>query len=116
MCHLPIFERAIAFEVCISQSYQALELLATASKLPVFDKKDGSKEKRLYQLYIQSKHMDRMIEGGQIPTQATAALWITNEGIECSGSALSFEELIALFKWITEAADQIARFELGKEA
>lgn len=110
----PYFRALLHFELCISQTYQALELFATASNLNVFDKKDGSREERLYQLYIKSKHMDRMIEAGHIPTEATATIWITNEGMECSGATLSFEELSSLFKWITETADRIARFEFGK--
>ena len=93
----PYFRALLHFEVCISQTYQALELLAMASKKKVFDKGDGSKEERLYRLYIQAKHTDRMIESGQIPTQATTSVWITNVGLECDGAALSFDELLALF-------------------
>jgi hypothetical protein len=110
----PYFRALLHFEVCLSQGYQALEMLGTASGHHVFDKKDDSNEARLYRLYIQSKHMDRMIESGQIPEQATAALWITNEGIECSGASLSFEELLSLLQWIAEMADRIARFEFGR--
>jgi hypothetical protein len=109
----PYFRALLHFEVCISQSYQALELLATASRRDVFDKKDGSKEERLHRLYIRSKHMDKMIEGGQIPTEATAAIWITNQGLECSSASLSFEELLSLLKWIMEMADRISRFDVG---
>jgi hypothetical protein len=112
----PYFNALLHFEVCISQSYQALELLATASRRNVFDKKDGSKEERLHGLYIRSKHMDKMIDGGQIPTEATAALWITNQGLECSSAALSFEELLSLLKWVAEMADRISRFEFGSDS
>jgi hypothetical protein len=112
----PYFRALLHFEVCISQSYQALELLATASRRDVFDKKDGSKEERLYRLYIRSKHMDKMIETGQIPTEATAALWITNQGLECSNAALSFEELLSLLKWVAEMADRISRFDFGSNS
>jgi hypothetical protein len=111
----PYFRALLHFEVCISQSYQALELLATASGRDVFDKKDGSKEERLHGLYIRSKHMDKMIEGGQIPTEATAALWITNQGLECSSASLSFKELLSLLKWIMETADRISRFDFGND-
>jgi hypothetical protein len=110
----PYFKALLNFEVCIGQTYQALELLATAGKTKVFDPKDGSKEERLHRLYIQSKHMDRMIDGGQIPTQATAALWITNQGLECKGAALSFEELLSLMNWIGEIAERIAKHNFGK--
>src|SRR5581483_5696116 len=104
----PYFRSLLHFEVCISQSYQALELLATASGFDVFDNNDGSKEERLYRLYVRSKHMDKMIESGQIPIEATSALWLTNDGIECSVASLSLEELLSLLKWIAETANRIA--------
>jgi hypothetical protein len=88
------FRALLNFEVCISQCYQAYELLATASHKTVFDKNDKSKEERLGKLYVDSKHMDRMIDGGKLPTQATAALWITNHNLESSRAILSFDELV----------------------
>jgi hypothetical protein len=112
----PYFRALLHFEVCISQCYQGLELLATASGRKVFDDGDNSNEERLYRLYIRSKHMDRMIDSGQIPTEATAALWITNQGLECSKAALSFEELLSLLKWVAGAADRISRLDLGSSS
>jgi hypothetical protein len=109
----PYFRALLNFEICVAQTYQAFELLATAGRKKVFDPNDGSKEERLHRLYIRSKHMDRMIDGGQIPTNATAALWITNEGLECKGSALLFEELVALLNWIAEVADRISKYDFG---
>jgi hypothetical protein len=110
----PYFRALLHFEVSISQCYQGLELLATGSRLrKPFDERDNSKEERLYRLYIRSKHMDRMIESGQIPTDATAALWITNQGFECSKAALSFDEFMSLLKWVAEVADRISRFDFG---
>ena len=110
----PYFRALLHFESCISLTYQGLALLATAAgeKKP-FDSGDKSKEERLYKLYIHSKHMDGIIESGQIPTDATAALWITNEGLACSKATLSFEELVSLLKWIAEMADRISKFDFG---
>jgi hypothetical protein len=110
----PYFKALLNFEVCIAQTYQALELLATAGRKNVFDRKDGSKEERLHRLYIQSKHMDQMIDGGQIPTEATAALWITDQGLECKGGALLFEELLSLLSWIAEVADGISKYDFAQ--
>jgi predicted RNA-binding Zn-ribbon protein involved in translation (DUF1610 family) len=109
----PYFKALLNFEVCISQSYQGLELLATAGRVKVFDKGDDSKEERLERLYVQSKHMDRMIVSGQIPTEATAALWITNQGLECSKAELSFEELQSILNWLAAVADRISRFDFS---
>ena len=71
-----------------------MNLLATASDTKFFEKGDGSAGERLSLLYNDSKHMDRMIDGGKIPTDATAAIWITNHGLESSRATLSFDELI----------------------
>ena len=57
--------------------------------------------------------MDGMIEGGKIPTEATAALWITNEGLECKEATLLFEELVSLLNWIAEVADRLSKYDFG---
>ena len=80
----PYFRALLHFEVCISQCYQGYELLATASGEKFFEKNDNSEGERLQVLYVDSKHMDRMIDGGKLPTEATAAIWITNHGLESS--------------------------------
>jgi hypothetical protein len=89
----PYFRALLNFEVCISQCYQGYELLATASGEKFFERNDKSEAERLHSLYVDSKHMDEMIDGGKIPTEATAALWITNHGLESSRAILSFDEL-----------------------
>jgi hypothetical protein len=58
--------------------------------------------------YVDSKHMDQMIEGGQIPTEATAALWITDRGLESSRAALSFEELLRMLLKMASFAEALA--------
>jgi hypothetical protein len=87
----PYFRALLNFEVCISQCYQGYELLATASGQKFFERNDKSEGERLNLLYVDSKHMDRMIDGGKIPTEATAAVWITNHGLESSRATLSFD-------------------------
>jgi hypothetical protein len=71
---------------------QGYELLATASGEKFFERNDKSEAERLLSLYVDSKHMDETIDGGKIPTEATAALWITNHGLESSRTILSFDE------------------------
>jgi hypothetical protein len=89
----PYFRALLNFEVCISQCCQGYELLATASGEKFFERNDKSEAERLHSLYVDSKHMGDMIDGGKIPTEATAALWITNHGLESSRATLSFDEL-----------------------
>jgi hypothetical protein len=78
----PYFRALLNFEVCISQCYQGYELPATASGEKFFEPNEKSEAGRLQMLYVDSKHIDRMIDGGKIPTEATAAIWITNHGLE----------------------------------
>ena len=64
----------------------------------LFMQNDKSDMERLHDLYIDMKHMDRMIDGGKLPNAATAGIWITNQGLEGTKarSRLSFAELVAI--------------------
>jgi hypothetical protein len=107
----PYFRALLNFEVCIAQCCQGYELLATASgeRPPQWKKKnDQSEAGRLYKLFIDSKHMDEMIDGGKLPTEATAAIWITNIGLESNRAVVTFEELFEALRHMGELADQLS--------
>jgi len=104
----PYFRALLNFEVCIAQCYQGYELLATASGRKLFKPNDKSGAERLCKLYVDSKHMDKMIDGGKLPTKATAAIWITNEGLESKRATVSFEELCRILSNIGDLADQLS--------
>jgi predicted RNA-binding Zn-ribbon protein involved in translation (DUF1610 family) len=104
----PYFRALLNFEVCIAQCYQGHELLATASKVKFFQKNDNSEAERLHTLYVDSKHMDQMIDGGRLPTEATAAIWITNLGLESSRATVTFDELFEMLRHMAELADQLS--------
>ena len=107
----PYFRALVNFEVCISQCYQGYELLARASGEQFFERNDGSEAERLQILYIDSKHMDRMIDGGKIPTEATGAVWITNRGVESNRAELSFEELLEMLLNMGRLAERLSTLE-----
>jgi len=107
----PYFRALLNFEVCISQCYQGYELLAMASGEKFFEPNDGSEAERLQILYVDSKHMDQMIDGGKIPSEATAAVRITNRGLESSRAALSFEELLEMLLNMGRLAERLATLE-----
>ena len=107
----PYFRALLNFEVCVSQCYQGYELLQTASGEKLFERDDRSEWERLWFLYQDFKHMDELIERGEIPTEATAAVWITNYGLESSRSTLSFDELIEMLLQMGRLAEQLARLE-----
>jgi hypothetical protein len=107
----PYFRALLNFEVCISQCYQGYELLAMASGEKFFEPNEKSEAERLRILYVDSKHMDRMIDGGKIPTDATAAIWITNHGLESSRATLSFDELIEMLLQMGRLAERLSKLE-----
>lgn len=102
------FRALLNLEICVSQLYQGLDLIATASNKKVFDRSDGSKEERLNKIYNASKHMNERIEKGEMPEEATSAVWITNSGLECKDAALSFGELEDLLAWAREGAQGLS--------
>ena len=107
----PYFRALLNFEVCISQCYQGYELLRRASGKNFFEQNDKSEAERLQMLYVDSKHMDRMIDGDKIPTEATAAVWITNHGLESSRAILSFDELLEMLLHMGHLAEQLSQLE-----
>jgi hypothetical protein len=104
----PYFRALLNFEVCIGQCYQGFELLERASGKRVFQKNDMSDGERLHDLYIASKHMDRMIAGNRLPTEATAAIWITNVGLESKQAKLTFDELFEILRSMGKLADEVS--------
>jgi hypothetical protein len=104
----PYFRALLNFEVCIAQCCQGYELLATASGQKFPQKNDKSEAGRVYALYIDSKHMDQMIDGGKLPTEATAAIWITNIGLESKRAAVTFDELFEALHHMGELADELS--------
>jgi len=104
----PYFRALLNFEVCISQCYLGYQLLAKAQAKPLFTKNDKSDAKRLYLLYNDSTHMDGMIAGGKVPTEATAAIWITNDGLESSRATLTFDEILAMLVHMGNIAETLS--------
>jgi hypothetical protein len=104
----PYFRALLDFEVCISQLYQALQLLRSAKGKDFFESGDGSVGERLNLMYNDSHHMESRIRDGHIPAEATAAMWITNVGLESSSSSLTFAELRDWVGAAMQYADELA--------
>lgn len=109
----PYFRSLLNFEVCISQCWQGLELFMKDSGQRLYEPDDGSGMERLHGLYIDSKHMDRMIDKGELPDAATASVWITNQGLEGTGAAsmLSFTGLVAILTSMGRCAEQLSQLK-----
>lgn len=104
----PYFRALAQIEICVSQCYQGYELLAAASGHKVYEAGSGSPEEKLQTIYVDSKHMDRMIHGEKLPITATSGIWITNVGIESSRGALSFVELHKLLHDMRNLAERVS--------
>jgi hypothetical protein len=104
----PYFLALLNFEVCVSQCYQGLELIRRRTGKKFFEEGDNSDGERMWKLYNASKHAEAKIVQGQIPREATTTVWITNEGLECSETLLSFQDLKVTLLAMSRAAEQIA--------
>ena len=107
----PYFLSLTQFEICISQCYQAYELLARAMGQQLYEPGQGSVEEKLQTVYVDSKHMDMMIHGDKLPDPATSGIWITNAGIESSRGAVSFQELHGLLGAMHSLAEKLCTIE-----
>ena len=103
----PYFKALTQLEICISQCYQGYELLATALNAKLYDHGSGSPVARLQMVYVDSKHMDRMIHGEKLPAEATSGIWITNTSIESSRGEISFTELHELLTAMHSLAEKL---------
>ena len=83
------------------------------TKEELFKPNDKSDMERLHSLYIDAKHMDRMIDGGKLPNAATASIWITNQGLEGTKatSGLSFAELVEILMSMGHLAEKLSRLD-----
>jgi len=104
----PIFAALHGFEVCLSQTCQAKVLWEKLPQTYIHDTGGGSVFERVRFLHNTSKHMDERIEKGNLPEDATAAIWITSTGLEGlkqgTGTlvTVSFRELVDLLECMSE--------------
>lgn len=103
----PYFLSLAQFEVCITQCYQGYELIASAVGAKLYKPGEDSVESRLQTVYVDSKHMDKMINGEKLPESATSGIWITNSGIESCRGSITFQELHDLLSAMHKLAEQL---------
>lgn len=111
----PYFRALGQFEICVSQAYQAYELLARAAGETIYEEGDGSREERLQKIYVDAKHMDRMISGNKLPEEATAGVWITNTGLASARAILSFTELHGILVNMHGLAEKLSRLDNSRK-
>lgn len=103
----PYFKALTHFEICVAQCYQGYELLASAMGEKLYVPGSASVDERLQIVYVDSKHMDRMIHGEKLPASATSGIWITNTGLESSRGSITFKELHDLLSQMHNLAEKL---------
>ena len=84
---------------------QVLKVVSGDETLKVFEKHDGSAEQRLNLLYNAMKHVEKRINAGQIPENATSPVWLSNRGLECTDGHLTFNETADMLRLIAKWAN-----------
>jgi hypothetical protein len=106
------------WEFYLGQSWQGYELLrrlimaATGDDgVKIFVKGDGSVAERLWLAYNSMKHVEKRIASGQVLDGTVSAVWLSNEGIECTDGCLSWTQtgdvLADLARWANMLVDPI---------
>jgi hypothetical protein len=77
----------------------------------LYESGDRSVEDRLQTLYVDSKHMDKMIDGEKFPESATSGIWITNLGLESTRGTITFQELHDLLTGMHRLAERLCTMQ-----
>ena len=104
------FHSLMLFEICVSQMYQAAELLYRPLRIKMSDV--GDDVQSLWYLYNDAKHMDQMIKGGRLPKGSPCGSWITNTGLGSSRDSMTFKELCQMLEELANYADQFVEMAM----
>lgn len=96
------------FEVAASLAYHAYDTLRTVVQKNLFTQADGSPLQRLNRLQNISKHANKELWRGDIPDNLSVQIWVTNSGIECHDTALSFTEFAELLQELAKLAEVLS--------
>ena len=96
------------FEVAASLAYHAYDTVRTLVQTDLFTQADGSPLQRLNRLQNISKHANKELWRGDIPDNLSVPIWVTNSGIECHDTALSFTEFAELLQELAKLAEVLS--------
>lgn len=100
------------WEQFLAAAWHALETLRYAAVVGrLYEPGDSSIAERLHDIYKQTKHTESRITSGQMPPQASLAVWLCNSGLRSNDSELTFAEtgeiVAKLGDWAHVAADSL---------
>jgi len=102
------------FEAAMSLAYQAFETTRTMIQEKLFTQKNGSSLQRLNRLQNLSKHANKELSRSDISGEFNISIWLTNEGIECHDTTLSFSEFSLLLIELANLAEVISNPSLSR--
>jgi len=103
------------FETAMLLAYHAFETIRTMIQKNLFTQKNGSSLQRLNQLQNLSKHANKELSRSDISGELNISIWLTNEGIECHDTKLSFSEFSSLLIELAKSAEVISNPPLSRQ-
>lgn len=70
-----------------------------------FEKNDGSKEQRLYEIANLIKHTASAVDSGQCPGSGTIPLWLENDGLHSFETSITFQEVSEILADVCKLAN-----------
>ena len=87
------FSAVTAWENFALQISMAIDLFRWLNQgIGAFEKNDGSKEQRLYEMANLIKHTASAVNSWQCPESGTIPLWLSNTGLHSFESSITFQE------------------------
>jgi hypothetical protein len=103
------------FEVAALLAYHAYDTVRTMAQENLFTQGDNSPLQRLNHLQNISKHANKKLGRGSIPDNLSVPIWLTNSGIECHDTVLSFTEFAELLQELAKLAEKLSNPPLNRE-
>lgn len=107
---LPYIDAINHWEAFLANVWQAHCFLGRLPWLPRrvwFEPNDGSPLQRLNALHNRSKHADGAIVRGEFVGESPLCVWLTNDGLSSTETALSFDQMVEILTSMAKAASRI---------
>jgi hypothetical protein len=102
------FDAVSSWENFALQSSMAIDLFRWLNQEKgAFDKNDGSKEQRLFDIANLVKHTASAVSSGQCTESDTVPLWLSNRGLHSWNLSLTYAEASEVLLEVAELADEL---------
>ena len=103
----PYYRALTLWEEFALQMSIATDLYRRLSGQKVFEKNDGSKEQRLYDMANRIKHVSTWVGSDEFDEAHVLPLWLSNDGLLSSTSNVTFAEASEVLAGIATIADKL---------